>query len=112
MYQLFDLLRVPSKFVGAEEWLRPDVFRQPDVSNVNVNADASNGRELLHPPFNRISKYRVPGLVLTAMGRAMEDGVAGQPIRIMNVQSKAIVHAVVTGPDTVLVQPNEQLALN
>ena len=42
-----------------------------------------------------------PGLVLTATGRALEDGAAGQTISLINVQSKRTVQGTVIGPDQV-----------
>lgn len=38
---------------------------------------------------------------LTAQGRAMDDGAAGEPIRVMNTTSKQVIGAVVTGPQMV-----------
>ncbi|MGB8274231.1 MAG: flagellar basal body P-ring formation chaperone FlgA [Alphaproteobacteria bacterium] len=44
-----------------------------------------------------------PYMVLTAQGRAVEDGAQGQVIKVMNTQSKTTVDAVVDGPGRVLV---------
>jgi len=42
-------------------------------------------------------------MTLTARGRAIEDGAQGKAIRIMNVQSKKVVEAVVVDAGTVVV---------
>jgi flagella basal body P-ring formation protein FlgA len=44
------------------------------------------------------------GLTLTASAQALGDGKNGENIQVMNVQSKRVLQAVVTGPDEVAVQ--------
>ncbi len=52
-YRLFDLTRVPSRFVDTDLYLNPNIF----AGNVTPAA------QFLHPPFNRISHYRDPGKI-------------------------------------------------
>lgn len=47
---------------------------------------------------------QTPYLLLTAQGRAAEDGAMGDVIRVMNTQSKTTVDAVVEGPSRVVVR--------
>jgi|TARA_B100000315_G_scaffold253125_1_gene291284 flagella basal body P-ring formation protein FlgA len=56
--------------------------------------------------------YRNGGLLLMALGRAIEDGAAGQEMRIMNLKSKKVVIAKATGPDTVIVSQNGLIGFN
>lgn len=42
---------------------------------------------------------------LTAQGRAMENGAEGEAVTVMNLSSKQIVEATITGPQTVSVRP-------
>lgn len=42
--------------------------------------------------------YQVPGIVLTARGKAEESGSLGDTINILNIQSKRVIQGVVTGP--------------
>ena len=56
--------------------------------------------------------YRNGGLLLVALGRAIEDGAAGQEIRIMNLHSKSIVLATAIGPDIVAVSQNGLISIN
>lgn len=53
---------------------------------------------------------RTPFMVLSAQGRATEDGSVGDVIRVTNVQSKQIVDARVEGPGQVSVIPAGQRA--
>lgn len=46
-----------------------------------------------------------PGLSLTATGRALESGSAGEHIRVLNPASKAVVDAVVIGEGRVRIDP-------
>jgi hypothetical protein len=56
LYKIFDLLHVPSRFVGAETWLEGSLFKQ-------VGLAPGPGTEFFHPPFNRLSNYRDPGKI-------------------------------------------------
>lgn len=47
--------------------------------------------------------YRVPGVILTLRGQAQEPGALGDTIGVLNVESKRVLQAVVTGPDQVTV---------
>ncbi len=48
---------------------------------------------------------KTPTMILTAQGRAVEDGGRGDVIRVMNTRSKKIVEGVVSRPGTVSVEP-------
>lgn len=54
---------------------------------------------------------RLPTMVLTARGRAAEDGSMGQTIRVTNTSSHLTIEAQVVGLDQVVVGSNAQLAL-
>jgi flagella basal body P-ring formation protein FlgA len=56
--------------------------------------------------------YRSQGLVMVAIGRAVEDGAAGQEMRIMNLKSRTIVIAKATGPDTVTISRSGLIGIN
>lgn len=47
--------------------------------------------------------YEVPGIVLTARGKAEENGAIGDVVNITNVQTKRVIQGVVTGPAQVKV---------
>jgi hypothetical protein len=53
LYRIFDVIEVPSAFVGSEKWLNPATF------------STGTGPEYTHlrPPFNRISRFRDPGRI-------------------------------------------------
>jgi len=59
-----------------------------------------------------VMTFRQPGLLLTVLGHAIESGAEGQAIRIRNLQSNAIVQAIVTGPDAVTVSSAMQIGMN
>lgn len=48
-------------------------------------------------------------MTLTASAQALRDGKLGDTIQVMNIQSKRVLHAVVTGPSEVAVNPPRTL---
>lgn len=49
--------------------------------------------------------YQVPGVTLTLRGQAKDAGALGDTISVINVESKHVVQAVISGPDRVSVGP-------
>jgi flagella basal body P-ring formation protein FlgA len=47
--------------------------------------------------------FEVPGIVLSARGKAEDNGALGDVVNITNVQSKRIIQGTVTGPGQVTV---------
>jgi flagella basal body P-ring formation protein FlgA len=47
--------------------------------------------------------YEVPGITLTMRGKANEPGTEGDVVEVLNMQSKRLVHGVVTGQGRVVV---------
>ena len=45
--------------------------------------------------------YRVPGMTLTARGRALRDAAAGDGVSVLNLASKQTIDAIATGPGQV-----------
>jgi len=88
-YRIFDYVTVPSRFVGTDTVLNPDFFgktanfAQPSFSGFTQPNLASLG---LLPPFNRISKYRVPGLVNinTVPHATVWNAIRGPHVQVTN----------------------------
>jgi flagella basal body P-ring formation protein FlgA len=57
-----------------------------------------------------VMTYRTRNLMITAHGKARENGTAGDTVRVQNANSGKTVDAIVTGPDTVAVLPLTQSA--
>jgi len=49
--------------------------------------------------------YQVPGITLTLRGQAKDAGALGDTISVVNVETKRVVQAVVSGPDRVAIGP-------
>ncbi len=49
--------------------------------------------------------YQVPGVTLTLRGQAKDAGALGDTISVVNIETKRVVQAVVSGPDRVMVGP-------
>ena len=56
--------------------------------------------------------FRTDFMELTTRGRAIESGTKGDIIKIMNLKSKKVVEATVTGPGQVTILPTRQLSLS
>ncbi len=55
---------------------------------------------------------RSPGMILTSQGRALENGSAGDAIRVANTRSKTVIDATVTGSGRVSVSPIDRIVMN
>ncbi len=59
--RVFELLEVPSPFIGTQRWYNPRFFAR------DANADALKARDdaasTFRPPFNKLSRFRDPGRV-------------------------------------------------
>ncbi len=53
--------------------------------------------------------FELPGMILTAQGRALEDAPMGGILRVINTRSHRTVHARVTGPDQVVIEGGAQM---
>jgi flagella basal body P-ring formation protein FlgA len=47
--------------------------------------------------------YEVPGIVLTMRGKALDTGVEGDTVSVLNINSKRTIQGIVTGPGRVTV---------
>jgi flagella basal body P-ring formation protein FlgA len=56
-------------------------------------------------------KIESPGMMLTARGKALQDGVEGETVRVVNTQSNRMIEGTVSGPDTVTVNDIQRLAV-
>lgn len=72
----------------------------------------------IHPPIlvqkgDRVTVvFQTDRMVLTTLGRAMENGAAGETIRIQNTQSHTMIDAEVISSNRVAVRPISKIALN
>jgi flagellar basal body P-ring formation protein FlgA len=74
----------PGRPLAAADLMKPDVVQRSD--NVTI-------------------VYQVPGVMLTLRGQAKDNGALGDTISVLNMESKRVVLATVTGPDRVTVGP-------
>ena len=55
---------------------------------------------------------RLPNMILTSQGKAIENGSDGDTIRVTNTQSNTVVEAVVIGANKVTVRPLSHVVMN
>ncbi|MFQ5784697.1 MAG: flagellar basal body P-ring formation chaperone FlgA [Alphaproteobacteria bacterium] len=61
---------------------------------------------------NVVMTFRTAFMVLTAAGRALEDGALGATIRVLNTRSNMVIDALVEGSNLVSVTTRQNIALN
>ena len=59
LHRLFELVEVPSRFVGTERCYNPSAFGEPNPTVV----DPSSPSYTFRPPFNKLSRFRDPGRI-------------------------------------------------
>ena len=72
----------------AGQPIRPADLMKPDLVNRNETVTIV---------------FEVPGITLTARGKALASGAEGEAIEVLNPHSKRVLHATVSGPGTVTV---------
>jgi hypothetical protein len=90
-YRLLEYVHVPSRYVGTETILAPEVFNDVPGQDDTVNTvgvaigsnidDPSDPRYKFQPPFNKVSQQRDPGKVNlnTVVGRREVDQATNNP---------------------------------
>jgi hypothetical protein len=64
LYRILDLVHVPSRFVGSDKLLRPDVFSSGVLAPEVIDpVTTQQFPQFLRPPHNRLSEFRDPGRV-------------------------------------------------
>ncbi len=56
--------------------------------------------------------YRTDAMILTMIGKAIDNGATGATVRVLNTQSNAVIQAVVAGPDLVTVPAAMTIGFN
>lgn len=55
-------------------------------------------------------KIETPFMLLTAQGKALQDGSEGDVVRVLNTQSNRMLEGTVAGPGTVLIHTTQKMA--
>ncbi len=74
----------PDQALAANDLMKPEIIARNDTVTI---------------------VYQVPGVTLTLRGQAKDAGAAGDTISVVNMESKRVMQAVVSGPDRVTVGP-------
>lgn len=97
--------RVPEEAIVDETRLRGRIVQRPVAAGAPILAADLGGRAVVARNSAVTMSVSLPGLVVTAQGRALEDGAPGDVIQVMNLASRAVVEAKVLGPGRVAVAP-------
>lgn len=97
--------RVPADAVMDPAAFDGQVLRRPVAPGAPIGASELGGRLLVVKDAPVTMEIVLPGLVVTAQGRALENGARGDLVQILNIASRAVVEATVTGPGRARVAP-------
>jgi hypothetical protein len=106
-YRLLEYVQVPSRFVGTDTMLTPEVFsdvpnaNDPPQSGGNI-VNPTDPRFLHQPPFNKVSRERDPGRVnlnTVTSRRIPGDASAQESAQIWSEVFDGIMHRYHDGPD-------------
>lgn len=97
--------RVPDDAILDEAGLRGRIVQRGVAAGAPIARADLGSRAVVSRNSPVTMTVTLPGLVITAQGRALEDGAPGDVIQVLNLSSRAIVEATVTGPGRVSVKP-------
>lgn len=102
------VVRMPAGRVPAGAELDPlrlagRTLREAVSAGTPVTADQFGAAPMVSRGQPVSLLVELPGLSITAQGRALEDGARGARVQVMNVSSRAVLEGVVTGPGRVRV---------
>lgn len=97
--------RVPADAVLDPAELGGQVLRRALPPGVPIGQAELGGRPLVVKDQPVVMAIEIPGLVVTAQGRALEHGARGDTVQVLNIASRAVVEATVVGPGRVRVTP-------
>jgi flagella basal body P-ring formation protein FlgA len=97
--------RLPADAVRDLSMLDGQVLRRPVPPGTPIGASDLGGRLLVVKDAPVTMVIELPGLAITAQGRALDNGGRGDVVQILNIASRAVVEATVIGPGRARVAP-------
>ncbi|QXM25294.1 flagellar basal body P-ring formation chaperone FlgA [Elioraea tepida] len=102
------LVRMPAARVPADAELDPQrlagrMLRETIPAGAPISAGQVGAAAMVSRGQPVAMLVELPGLSITAQGRALEDGERGARVQVMNSASRAVVEGVVIGPGRVRV---------
>ncbi|MDD3370296.1 MAG: flagellar basal body P-ring formation chaperone FlgA [Alphaproteobacteria bacterium] len=106
----------------SDERITPDVITEPSqLIGREARHDTPEGqilrsRDIMPPRLVQrgslvTMKVQTPFIIITTQGKAQQDGIEGETIRVLNTQSNRIVAGVVVAPGVVEIRTARQIAL-
>jgi flagella basal body P-ring formation protein FlgA len=110
-----DWLEVPEERVTADVVTEPSQLIGREVRRDSADNDIIRARDVMPPRFVQrgsvvTMKIETPFILITSQGKAQQDGVEGETIRVMNTQSNRIVEGIVTAPGVVEIKTARKIA--
>ena len=97
-----DKMKRKTASLSTADLVGKEVRRTIDAGKI-ITADDIRSRIMVAKGKLITLSFRKGGILLSAQGKALENGGLGDTVRVMNTQSKSVVQGTVTGPETVVV---------
>lgn len=90
--------RLSNGTAGSEEDIVGLCARRPLRPGVPIRVSDLEKQEVIAKGEAVLLVIAIPGMTLTARGRALENGAVGDTVRAVNLQGNGVVEGVATGP--------------
>jgi flagellar basal body P-ring formation protein FlgA len=110
-----DWLSVPDEHITADVVTEVSQVIGRELRHDMAESQPLHSRDIIPPRLVTRGglvtlKIQTPALLMTAQGRALQDGVMGDVVRVTNTQSNRVVEGTVDGSGVVLVSAAQKLA--
>jgi flagellar basal body P-ring formation protein FlgA len=111
-----DWIEVPEERITADVVTEPDQLIGREVRRDAHEGEILRSRDIIPPRLVLrgslvTMKIETPYILVTAQGKAEQDGAKGETIRVMNTQSNRVVEGIVTAPGIVEIRAARKVAL-
>ncbi len=110
-----DWLTVPEERVTADTIMDPSELIGRELRRDSLDDQPIHSRDIMPPRFVTRGtlvtlKIETPFMLITSQGKALQDGVEGDTVRVLNTQSNRMVEGKAEAPGVVVIHTTQQLA--
>ncbi|MFY9288621.1 MAG: flagellar basal body P-ring formation chaperone FlgA [Alphaproteobacteria bacterium] len=99
----------PATVTDASQLIGRELRRDTDEGEIMRTNDVIPQRLVVRGSIVTL-KIETPMMLVTAQGKALQDGTMGDVVRVTNIQSNRTVEGTVTSTGTVTIMPQQKLA--
>jgi flagellar basal body P-ring formation protein FlgA len=111
-----DWMEIPEERISADIVTEPSQLIGRELRRDSPEGEVLRSRDIMPPRLVQrgslvTMKIETPYILVTAQGKAQQDGAEGETIRVMNTQSNRVVEGVVIAPGVVEIRTARKVAL-